>query len=113
MVKDTLWGEVVKKAGYEEDIVLCRECFEELLGRKLKYSDLKEKIVPINYPLFRELSKDLTADTKEELIKKIKEERQFWKIQNTRLLDSPRLLPQIQKNEKLIKELDELLKEIE
>lgn len=113
MVKNELWREVIKKGGYEEDVVLCRTCFEGLLGRKLKYSDLKEKILPINYPLLREFSKDLTADTKEDLIKRIKEERQFWKIHNTRLLDSPRLLPQIQKNERLIKELDELLKEIE
>ena len=46
MVKDDLWKKVAKK---DSNKVICKDCFEEALGRELKEEDLTS--CPMNYPI--------------------------------------------------------------
>ena len=55
MVKDELWYDTVTKAGYSPYVVMCRDCFEGLLGRPLTEDDLTP--YPVNEPLRKKLKR--------------------------------------------------------
>lgn len=46
MVKNELWKEVCDKNGLSYRSLICRNCFEKLLGRKLREEDLTD--CPLN-----------------------------------------------------------------
>ena len=50
MVKDRIWKKVAKD---DLDVVLCVECLESRLGRKLTPKDFKD--VPLNYEMLHDL----------------------------------------------------------
>lgn len=49
MVNDKLWYDTCLDNNLSPFVVLCRDCFEKLLGRKLTLEDLTD--VPVNKPL--------------------------------------------------------------
>lgn len=59
MVHDELWNDTCKKHSYSNRAVLCLNCFEELLGRKLTPKDLKlcnspkGGVVPVNMEIIK------------------------------------------------------------
>lgn len=46
MVKDKLWKEICNKNKLSYKSLICKNCFEKLLGRKLREEDLKD--CPLN-----------------------------------------------------------------
>lgn len=64
MVKDDLWKQIESKCGHQ---YICRNCIEEVLGRKLTLEDIKfyDKDDTVMIPTNFEICKELNVNSKE------------------------------------------------
>lgn len=101
VVCDVLWSKIRKKTGYD---LLCKDCMEDAMDRKIELNDLKfldeecKVMLPCNFSICRRLDasnkRKLRYLTLSEFKDKYKASKDCWKkMQNLYLIDYLRLPP--------------------